>query len=194
MGDRSPAGPAGLARAAMAMVHHAVGDRHCCNRRKRGQAGDHERIGPVDTGRGDRRHDDGRCNRPGAPRPGTIVRPNHGDRGNRPGAPRPGTIVRPNHGDRGNRPGAADGPARSSGRSAPRAAGTNAVTTDSTTTPHEELRDCHGNHSLTPATDPGSRWQGIPLRRPLLCRHFEPYHRPQGRTSGTGLPSGRGFP
>jgi len=80
----------------MAMVNDAIGDRHCGYRREGGKPGDHERIGPVDTGRGSGCLDDDRAtSRPDAEWAGTIIRANHDGRGSdRPDAEWAGTIIR----------------------------------------------------------------------------------------------------
>ena len=166
VGDRSPARTAFLARTAVLMVNNAVGDRHRGYRRKCREPGDYERIGPVDARRRNRCLDDDRRSRPDAETTGTVVGMYRDDRGSRPDAERTGTIVGMYRDDRGSRPDAAG-------------TGTIVRALSAQSCWHErchhgqyddsdkELRNCHGDHFLAPATDPGGRRQGSTL----LCRH-----------------------
>jgi len=162
----------------MAMVNHAVGDRHCGYRREGGKPGDHERIGPVDTGRGSGCLDEDRVSRPDAERTRTIVRTNHDSRGNnRPDAERTRAIVRTNHDGRGNNRPDAERTGTIIRTVRPQCGWRERCHHRQHDDPDEELRNCHGDHFLAPATDPGGRRQGNP---PALSSR-PTYHRPRSR-------------
>ncbi len=156
----------------MAIVNHAVGDRHRRYRPEGDKRGDDERLGPVDTGRGSGCLGDNRVSRPDAAGTGTIIRPNHDGRDiSRPDAAGTGTIIRPNHDGRDiSRPDAAGTGTiirpNHDGRdiSRPDAAGTGTIIRPirperrwrerrrnrQRNNPDEEPWNCHGDHFLAP--------------------------------------------